>query len=205
MAKESSGAALAGSASTWMQVVFGGLGLSVAIVGAVIAYFAWVQPHSSGDGEPGGDKPAAVVGMTAPAAVASRPGATAAAPKAIPLGSLEASTGGGNVHPAGADLTMPCATGQTTDRQRTVDYDLSGHYTALTGGLTVTKAHDTDTALQVTVFLDDHQIDVHNLTKGGTAGLLDVPLTGGNHLRLQLICQLPDGEVRLDDPTLTHA
>ena len=46
MAKES---AVAETASTWMQVVFGGLGLSVAIVGAIIAYFAWVQPHSPND------------------------------------------------------------------------------------------------------------------------------------------------------------
>jgi hypothetical protein len=239
MAKES---ALAESASTWMQVVFGGLGLSVAIVGLVIAYFAWVQPHSSDDGRTGGDKPAAAaLGSTAapalpattaavpattaavpattaavPATTAAVPATTAAVPattgatpaagsKAVPLGRLEATTGGGNVHPAGSDLTMPCATGQTTDRLRTIEYDLSGHYTALTAGLTVTKAHDADTALQVAVFVDDHQIDASNLTKGGAAGRLDVPLTGGSHLRIQLICQLPDGEVRFDAPTLTHA
>jgi hypothetical protein len=38
--------------------------------------------------------------------------------------------------------TMPCATGQSADRQRAAEYDLSGHYTALAAGLTVTKAHD---------------------------------------------------------------
>ena len=209
MAKES---ALAESASTWMQVVFGGLGLSVAIVGAIIAYFAWVQPHSSAD------EPAAISG-TAAAPNGTGPNGTGpngagpanssvAAPVApsrqIALGSLEATTGGRNVHSAGADLTMPCASGQSTDRQRTVEYDLSGHYTALAAGLTVTKAHDADTVFQVAVFVDDRQVDAHNLTKGGDVRL-DVPLTGGSHLRLQLICQLPDGEVRFDAPTLTHA
>jgi hypothetical protein len=197
MAKES---ALAESASTWMQVVFGGLGLSVAIVGLVIAYFAWVQPHSSADDNAAVDKAAAVATTTS--ATGATPATTA---KTVPLGSLEASTGGGNVHPAAGNLTMPCATGQTTDRQRTIEYDLSGHYTALTGGLTVTKAHDPDTTLQVAIFVDDHQVDAHDLTKGGPAGHLDVPLTGASHLRLQLICQLPDGEVRFDAPTLTHA
>ncbi len=195
MSKDS---AVAQSASTWMQVVFGGLGLSVAIVGAVIAYFAWVQPHSSTD-----DQPAAIGATTAvPSSSATRPVVVS---KQIPLGSLEATTGGGNVHPAGRDLTMPCASGQSTDRQRTVEYDLSGHYTALTAGLTVTRAHDGDTALQVIAFLDDRQTTIQTLTKGGATRRLEIPLTDGAQLRIQLTCQLPDGEVRLDDPTLTHA
>ena len=85
MAKDS---VLAESASTWMQVVFGGLGLSVAIVGAVIAYFAWVQPHSSSDGEPSGAKPAG------PAAALSGSATADGAVKAVPLGNVEASIGG---------------------------------------------------------------------------------------------------------------
>src|SRR4051812_35055693 len=210
MAKES---ALAESASTWMQVVFGGLGLSVAIVGVVLAYFAWVQPHSPGDdgpkpadAAPGSATRAAGSATRAPGSATAAPGASpTAAPRVVPLGSLAASTGGGNVHPAGDDLIMECATGQTTDRQRAVEYDLSGHYTALATALTVTKAHDADTALQVAVFVDDHQVDARNLTKGGAAAPLDVPLTGGNHLRLELTCQLPDGVVRFGAPTLTHA
>jgi hypothetical protein len=188
MAKDS---AVAGTASTWMQVVFGGLGLSVAIVGAVIAYFAWVQPHSSND-DNGPPRPA---------------GRTTAPPASqlVALASLTASTGGGNFRPDGSGLDMACASGQSTDRQRSVEYDLLGHYAALGADLTVSKARDGDTPLQVAVFADDRGVGTYTLKKDGTSRRLDVPLAGVGRLRIQLTCQFPDGEVRFGDPFLTHA
>jgi hypothetical protein len=196
MAKDS---AVAESASTWMQVVFGGLGLAVAIVGLVIAYFAWVQPHSSADDtRTVVDGPATTTGATT---AASR----APAVKQVPLSGLAATTGGGNVRPDGADLTMACATGQSTDRQRTIEYDLLGNYAALSAALTAEKARGGDTPLQVAVFADDRGVGTYTLKKDGGTRKLDVPLTGVGRLRIQLTCQFPDGEVRLGNPVLTHA
>jgi hypothetical protein len=196
MAKDS---AVAESASTWMQVVFGGLGLVVAIVGLVIAYFAWVQPHSSADDtRTVVDGPATTTGATNAAT-------RAPAVKQVPLSGLVATTGGGNVRPDGSDLTMACATGQSTDRQRTIEYDLLGNYAALSADLTASKARDGDTPLQVAVFADDRGVGTYTLKKDGGARKLDVPLTGVGRLRIQLTCQFPDGEVRLGNPVLTHA
>jgi hypothetical protein len=196
MAKDS---AVAESASTWMQVVFGGLGLAVAIVGLVIAYFAWVQPHSSADDtRTVADGPATTTGATTSAT-------RAPVVKQVPLGSLSATTGGGNVRPDGSDLTMACATGQSTDRQRTIEYELLGNYAALSADLTASKARDGDTPLQVAVFADDRGVGTYTLKKDGGTRKLDVPLTGVGRVRLQLTCQFPDGEVRLGDPVLTHA
>jgi hypothetical protein len=194
MAKES---AVAETASTWMQVVFGGLGLSVAIVGAIIAYFAWVQPHSPNDDnaapEPGGT----TTSTTRPTEAANA--------KQVALGGLTASTGGGNFRPDGAALAMACASGQSTDRQRSIEYDLLGNYTALGADLTVSKARDGDTPLQVSVFADDRGVGTYTVKKDGTSRRLDVPLAGVGRLRIQLTCQFPDGEVRFGDPLLTHA
>jgi hypothetical protein len=192
MAKDS---AVAGTASTWMQVVFGGLGLSVAIVGAVIAYFAWVQPHSSNDDNP----PPGPAGTTA--ARTTGPPAS----QRVALATLTASTGGGNFRPDGSGLDMACASGQSIDRQRSVEYDLLGHYAALGADLTVSKARDGDTALQVAVFADDRGVGTYTLKKDGTSRRLDVSLAGVGRLRIQLTCQFPDGEVRFGDPLLTHA
>jgi len=198
MAKES---ALAESASTWMQVVFGGLGLSVAIVGLIIAYFAWVQPHSSADD----DKVASSVPAGGTGTTAARSGPTApAGAKQVALRGLAATTGGSNVRPDGDDLTMPCGSGQSTDRQRTVEYDLLGNYATLTADLTVTKARDGDTPLQVAVLVDDRGAGTYTLTRGTGSRRLDLPLTGAGRLRLQLICQFPDGEIRFGNPLLTH-
>jgi hypothetical protein len=195
--------AVAESASTWMQVVFGGAGLSVAIVGLVIAYFAWVQPHSAGD-DPGDDKPAAAPGAATSAAKTTT-SATTAPPKQVPLSSLAATTGGSNLRPAGNDLTMACASGESDDRQRSVEYDLLGNYARLNADLTVPKARDGDTPLQVAVFADDRGAGTYTLKKDGGSRRLDMPLTGVGRLRLQLTCQFPDGEVRLGNPLLTHA
>lgn len=199
MAKDS---AVAESASTWMQVVFGGLGLSVAIVGAVIAYFAWVQPHSPADDK--GSSGPATAGPAVPTTTTAT--ATAALPsRQVPLGGLAASTGGGNVRPDGSDLVMACASGQSTDRQRTIEYDLLGNYAALSADLTVPKARDGDTPLQLAVFADDRGAGTYTLKKDGTVRRLDVQLAGTARLRIQLTCQFPDGEVRLGNPLLTHA
>jgi hypothetical protein len=226
MAKES---AVADSASTWMQVVFGGLGLSVAIVGVVIAYFAWVQPHSPGDDDKAAaDGPsAATPSVAAPssanpssanpssanpssanpsaAAPSASAGANPAVTRQVPLGRLTAATGGGNVRPDGPDLVIACATGQSSDRQRTIEYDLLGNYAALSAELTVSKARDTDTPLQLAVFTDDRGAGTYTLRKDGASRRLDVALAGAGRLRLQLTCQFPDGEIRLSQPALTHA
>lgn len=201
MAKDS---AVAESASTWMQVVFGGLGLSVAVVGAVIAYLAWVQPHSPADDNNGGSRPATAgpaVSVTTTAATAT----TAPPPRQVPLGGLTATTGGGNVRPDRSDLVMACASGQSDDRQRTIEYDLLGNYAALSADLTVSKARDSDTPLQLAVFADDRGAGTYTLKKDGAARRLDVQLVGAARLRIQLTCQFPDGEVRLGNPLLTHA
>jgi hypothetical protein len=199
MAKDS---AVAESASTWMQVVFGGLGLAVAIVGLIIAYFAWIQPHSPEDDHQAVRPGPAPARTTAARTTSAGP---TSATRPVALSSLTATTGGGNVRPDGPDLTMSCATGTSTDRQRAIEYDLLGNYAAFDADLTASKARDGDTPLQVAVFADDRGVGIYTLKKDGGTRKLDVPLAGVGRLRIQLTCQFPDGEVRLGNPALTHS
>jgi hypothetical protein len=195
---------LAESASTWMQVVFGGLGVSVAIVALVIAYVAWVQPHSS-DGD--GDR-ADPAGPVATGTVATGNGAPStpapAAAATVALRELTPTVGAGHVRTAGDDLVMRCATGGSSDRQRTVEYDLLGRYTAMEAGVRVSKARDNDTPLQIRIFADGRETATRTVTKA-TDTRLSIPLGGMQKMRLRLTCQFPDGEITLADPKLIHA
>ncbi|MEU8230536.1 hypothetical protein AB0C12_13160 [Actinoplanes sp. NPDC048967] len=192
---------LAESASTWMQVVFGGLGVAIALVALVIAYFAWVQPHSpaADDDKAEPAPPAPVTGTTTPETA----GPTTAA-AGVPLVRLTPAVGAGNVRPADDDLVIHCATGQTSDRQRVVEYDLLGRYTALNAELRVSRARDGDTPLQLKVFTDDAIAANQVVTKGKSAPMR-IPLDGKQKMRVQLTCQFPDGEIKLDNPELDHS
>ncbi|WP_212986277.1 hypothetical protein [Actinoplanes auranticolor] len=192
------------AASAWMQVVFGGMGVTIALVALVIAYFAWVQPHSPVGESKAGPAPPAPAARTAtttgpPAAV--DPAVTAAP---VPLVRLTPTVGADNVRPAGDDLVIHCATGQTSDRRRVVEYDLLGRYTALRAELRVSKARDDDTPLQLKVFADDAVAANQVVTKGKSAPMR-IPLDGKQKMRVQLTCQFPDGEIRLGNPGLDHS
>jgi hypothetical protein len=200
---ETRGKTLAESASTWLQVVFAGLGVTIALVAAVIAYFAWVQPHS-----PDGDEVAA---PPDPAATATGPGRTTPLPTTVAptaagvaLGELPPTVGATYIRRSGADLVMPCATGQTGDRQRIVEYDVLGRYTALDAELRVSKARDRDTPLQIKIFADGPEVANQIVTKGVTTRL-SVVLDGRQTMRVQLTCQSPDGEITLGNPRLIRA
>ena len=196
---------LAESASTWMQVVFGGLSVAIAIVALVIAYFAWVKPHSPDDD----------AGRTerAPAAATTTTGTTATSTVATPqptvdrrtvaLMDLIPSVGGTNVRRAGSDLMMPCASGETSDRHRTVEYDLADRYVAMVAKLTVAKATDPDAQLQLKVFTDELTAANVILTKGKSADV-EVALDGKKSLKIQLTCQSPNSEMTIGAPSLTH-
>lgn len=185
----SDGKTLADRASSWMQVVFSGLGVTIAMVAAVIAYFAWVQPQAAGDGD----------GPTMPAVVP-----TAGAGMRVALGELTPAVGAGNIRRSGDDLVIHCATGQSSDRERVVEYDLLGRYTAMEAELRVVTARDTDTRLQLRIVADGPEIAAHTLTKGKPARL-NIALTGKQKMRFQLSCQFADGEMTLGDVKLIHS
>ncbi|MEV6301923.1 NPCBM/NEW2 domain-containing protein [Actinoplanes sp. NPDC051861] len=203
------GHSTANTVATWIQVILGGLGVSVAIAALVIAYFAWIRPHSP-PGETAAPSP--VPGATNAAAETgalpqhgSAPATSGAAPTATPPGdaltSLTPVFGGHNVRTTGADLTIACPTGQTNDLRRTVEYDLLGKYRSLDVELQVAKARDADTPLQWKVFTDG-QLAANHVLKRGTPVPVQVDLTGKQKLRLQVTCQFPDGEMTLRNPTL---
>jgi hypothetical protein len=198
---------LAESASTWMQVVFGGLGVAIALVALVIAYFAWVQPHSPADDNKAEPAPPAPVTKAATPETAGPTADTAgptAAAAGVPLVRLTPTVGAGNVRQADDDLVIHCATGQTSDRQRVVEYDVLGRYTALKAELRVSRARDGDTPLQLKVFTDDAIAANQVVTKGKSAPMR-IPLDGKQKMRVQLTCQFPDGEIKLDNPELDHS
>jgi hypothetical protein len=203
-APDSESKSLVAAASTWMQVVFGGLSVTIAIAGLVIAYFAWVKPHSpdenAGHSEKG--RPTAPAAGVTANDVAPTPPPTPDR-RTVALADQVPTVGGSNVRRSGSDLTMACASGETTDRQRAVEYDLAGRYVAMTAKLTVSKASDSDAKLQMKVFTDDLKVADVVLTKGKSADM-DLPLDGKDTLRIQLICQLPNGEITLGAPNLMH-
>jgi hypothetical protein len=197
---DSEGKTLADVASTWMQVVFGALGVGIAIVGLVIAYFAWIQPHSPDGGNQAGPPVSATTTGTAPASPANR----ISGKIQVALAELAPSFGGANIHRSGGDLTLPCASGESNDLLRTVEYDLLGRYSTIDGELRVSKARDADTALQIKVFADGQEAAKYILTKGKSIRL-KVPIVGRQQMRVELTCQFPDGEITLGNPTLTRS
>jgi hypothetical protein len=174
-----------------MQVVFGGLSVTVAIVALVIGYFAWVQPHSP-DGNSGPDRSAKST---------SRP---ARGQRTVALTALTPSAGGSDLRRSDSGLVMPCATGESTDRQRTAEYDLAGRYVELTANLSVSRAPDADSQLQMKIFTDDQEAADVILTKESPAAI-DVPLSGKQRLKIQLTCQSRDSELTIGAPAMTHA
>jgi hypothetical protein len=193
----------ASDAATWMQVVFGGIGVTVAIVAAVLAYFAWVQPHSPDTPAPIA-QPGTATDVTT--ATSAAPAATVRATSArrTSLGRMTPDAGGSNVRAAGGDLTMPCASGQSDDRQRTVEYDLRARYTTLEADLRVSRAPDEDSRLQIKIFADDREVANHTLATG-KADPLKVPVDGAGRMRIQLICESPESEIKFGNPTLIHS
>jgi hypothetical protein len=196
-----------------MQVVFGGLGLTVAIVALVITYFAWIHPQSSNDS--GGVTPGPPT-ATIPAGITATPDGTATTAGGVPaaqptatgqqvaLTGLTPAVGGSNIHKQGGDLTMPCASGSASDRQRTVEYELAGRYVNLSATLVVAKAPDSDAALQVKILTDEQQAKSVVLTSGKPEPV-NVALDGKQSLEIQLTCQSPDSAITISAPTLTHA
>ncbi|WP_433362395.1 hypothetical protein ACQPZX_30250 [Actinoplanes sp. CA-142083] len=199
-------------AASWTQVVLAGVGVVVAIVAAIFGYFAWIQPHSPASSTTAEAKlsaapapvsttqPAAGTGSTTPAA------ATPVTPVAgtVALASLAPAAGGANIHAGGGGLVMPCASGQSDDRQRTVEYDLLRRYAGLETDLTVSKAPDADSKVQIKIFADGREAANRTLKKG-PASRLKVPLDGTEKLRIQLTCEFPDSEITLGNPALAHS
>ncbi len=205
---------VAAAVSTWIQVVFGGLGVAIAIVALVIAYYAWVRPHAPA-GE-GGDQVTTTTGAAGPVSGQAAPGegnvSGQAAPgekpgekneRATPLTELTPTAGGSSVQARSGDLIMPCASGESDDRQRTVEYDILGRYAALRAGLSVSKARDDETSLQIKIFADGRQIANHVVTRKAPA-TVNAPIAGRQKLRIQWTCQFPDGEAELRAPALAR-
>ncbi|BAL91176.1 hypothetical protein AMIS_59560 [Actinoplanes missouriensis 431] len=196
-------ASVAASASTWMQVVFGGISTSVAIAALVIAYFAWIRPHSP-DGPP--EPPATAVTTPAladatTAATTPTTTTTTAAAGQVGLTTLDPEIGGDKIRVTGGNLAMPCASGQSNDRQRSVQYDLAARYTAFTARIAVTKAPDGDSQLQMKIFADDRQATVHTLVDGESE-TAHVPLDGVSRMRIELTCQSRLSELTITEPRL---
>ncbi|HEX5204955.1 MAG TPA: hypothetical protein VFW27_33975 [Actinoplanes sp.] len=208
-------AAAAADAASWMQVALGAIGVVVAIVAAVFAYFAWIQPHSS---EETGRPPAAAntAGANTGGANtgdantgdaigdAGSGGPAAAGGERVPLSRLRPVAGAAYIHAGAGNLTMPCASGQSSDRQRTVEYDLLNRYTSLATNLTVSKAPDADSRVQIKIFSDGREVANRTL-KRGPQDRLDVPFEGVEKMRIQLICESPESELTLGDPSLVHS
>lgn len=180
------------SASTWMQVVFGGLGVCVAIVALVIAYFAWVQPHSPDTPDP-----------PAPGPTKGPPTRQDLAAESVALSTLTPTVGVGNVSRSGDDLVIHCASGESTDRFQKIEYDLLGRYTTLEVEVRVSKARDNDTPLQLEI-LADRSSAANRILKKPDVTRLSVPLAGRQTMQVQLTCQFSDGEITLSGPKLIH-
>ncbi|MEU4558634.1 NPCBM/NEW2 domain-containing protein [Actinoplanes sp. NPDC023936] len=186
--------------------MFAGISTSVAIAALVIAYFAWIRPHSpDGPAEPpaAAPAPAATTAATTPHPTDATT-ATAAATTArqgVGLTALEPEIGGDKIRVTGGELAMPCATGQSNDRQRSVQYDVAGRYTAFTANIAVAEAPDVDSQLQMKIFADDRQAAVHTLVKGKTE-TAHVPLDGVSKMRIELTCQSRLSELTITEPRL---
>ncbi len=206
---------MATDVSTWVQVIFAGMGVAIALVALIIAYFAWIRPHAPQDDPdraapvPAPSGPAAPSlassGPAAPGSASSGPVGTTGFPPAAStvLTGLTPTIGGSDIRTRDGDVALPCATGQTGDRQRTVEWDLRGLYASLRAELLVSEARDDDTSLQMKIFADGRQVGNHVVRRTAPARV-EAALDGKQKLRVQLTCQFPDGEVVLRSATLTR-
>src|SRR6266511_3043114 len=178
------------------------------IVGVLVALGAWLFPRSSSSPGPaeGRAKTGATSTVGTPGADQTT-GATGAPPSGTYLETLTPVAGAANLRqlpralqgqPAYAHaLTIPCASGQTSDKVHEVTYELRGPYVDPPG----------DIRVQVQAFreLDGDSAVVGDQTVGtGSTGVLDASVEGAAQLRLRVTCELPAAVAILTDALLTR-
>jgi len=178
-------------------------GAVAAIVGVVIAYLAWIQPHSPDSGSgPAAGSPAA---STSASGIGPSPATVPGGQPGRYLTDLPPSAGAGSaVIPPGTRgvLQVRCATGQTGDRYRFVEYDLLGAYAGLTARASVAGPIRPESQAEVEVFTDGRLADNHVFSPRQQADLA-AALTGAQQLRLQVTCQDPAGTVTISSALLS--
>lgn len=191
----------------FLQVVAGGIGGAIGLVGVVIAYLAWTHPHNASDGSPTGAQATAPT-VTSPAQSAS-PTSNGGPSSAVPgstryLANIPPDAGSAYLMSTknARNLTIHCASGQSGDKSHTIEYDLFGVYETLKAGASVGGPVRPESVAQVEVKADSQEVSRVDLTVDAHTTRIVAPLGDAQSMSITVVCQDPAGVITLSSPTL---
>lgn len=171
----------------------------IAVVGVLVAAWAWWLPGGPDSSSTGEESPSAIArSSTPPATVDGSPGVSAVRY----LTAIEPTAGKSYLEstPGSRSLRIHCATGQSTDRVREISYPLYGQYRTFQATVRAIGPAPQETRIQVEVLADmQPRANVH-VFKGQTAPISAT--FSGQTLTLRLTCESPDGIAELDEARL---
>lgn len=190
-----------GSSRRWIELA----GLAVAVVGVLVAIFAWVIPVEGDDGATGSDgqttRPSGPPTVPTASTSPPTPSPTGTGPPARYLTELVPVSGGGYVRRVGAhSLIMNCGSGESDDRDREVAYDVppSGYRSFRA---TARPTGQRETRVRVTVLVTG-VVAANPVLVAGSSGELAAELDGPARLILRVTCDPGAASATFVDPAL---
>lgn len=191
----------------FLQVVAGAFGGAIALVGVVIAYLAWTDPHSVSQGSQSRPRATAppVASTTTRSTTLAGHGASAAVPGSIRyLADVPPDAGSAYLVTTknAKNLTIHCASGQSGDQSHTVEYSLFGVYATLRAGAGISGPVRPESVAQLDVNADGQEVKRVDLTLGAPSVEIDSSLDDAQSMSITVVCQDPAGIITLSKPTL---
>jgi hypothetical protein len=127
------------------------------------------------------------------------------------LAELPLTQGGGSVSVVGRDLSMPCGSGQSDDRDRQFEYELPGPYTSFTTRATVRGKADVEAKVGIQVFVRARQERSDRTLEAGRTVLktngseaITADITNARAILLRITCSTSTLNVTFTDPRITR-
>jgi hypothetical protein len=190
------------------------IGTAVAVASLGIAIATWQWPQSPpGDGGMPSASPSVVTSLPDPGP-STTPSPSTTDPVPIPTQSGRYLTdlkpiagapylsGGG---PSGRHaLVIHCASGQSNDPYREIEWNIVGSYNALSGSVAISGRIDPESPVQLQWFVGDVQVfNNSQLTLGGSRPF-SAEINGGHDLKVRVTCQDSAGAATLLDAAVVR-
>ena len=185
------------------------VGTLVGLVGAIAAAAVFFVPTRDGRDE--ADRAKSTVSANTTQNPSGRPENPSGASEQTErhLAELPLAQGGGSVSAVGRDLSMPCGSGQSDDRDRQLEYELPGPYSSFTTRATVRGKADVEARVGIQVFVRARQEKSDRTLEAGRTVLkingsepITADITNARAILLRITCSTSTLTVTFTDPRI---